>query len=579
MADNTVNTNLNFNTNASNAKVEVDALASSIAHTGNTSNTTAKSVDNLSGAFKKNGTAVLENGGAMGLLNDLTGGYAMMVKDAVEASALFIKAKKADAVATEVQAVATTKASVATTIWNAVLALNPVVAITAGVVALTGALYYLTKSFLDEKGVIEDLNKSIDSQKFKQERLNRTLEDARLAVQGYNTLEIARARALGASSKEIDAIILKQAELAQATGFTNAKIARQNQIAAENSLRNARIVGDEDTIKKAEEFLAAQTEAYKKANDEYNNTIINVGVTRYGIQQKQREDNQKAVDDANSKTKAKQDEVDKKEKEAKDKKLAEDKAYYEQLIKDKAKFEADIRNAGLESKAEEEEEKGLAQEKRLADISVEVDALEQANLNIIEGKKNVDKEILASEQEKNDAIGKSKEMLTNLVSNLEDSGLAKTKAGQVVAKGIALAQIGIDSAVALGNATKLANQEGVAAQAALPTVPGIGTAARILSYASTALSVAANIKRAKSLLSGGGSAGGGGESGGSSAPSSRPAASAMPNVSFVSSSENQLQQSINTKNAEQSPIKAYVVASDVTNQQVLDEKIKNKTTM
>ena len=504
----------------------------------------------------------------------------MMVKDAVEASALFLNAKKADAVATEVQAVATTKASVATTIWNAVLALNPVVAITAGVVALTGALYYLTKSFLDEKGAIEDLNKSIDSQKFKQERLNRTLEDARLAVQGYNTLEVARARALGASSKEIDAIILKQAELAQATGFTNAKIARQNQIAAENSLRNARIVGDEDTIKKAEEFLAAQTEAYKKANDEYNNTIINVGVTRFGIQQKQREDNQKAVDDANSKAKVKQDEADKKEKEAKDKKLADDKKYYEQLIKDKAKFEADIRNAGLESKAEEEEEKGLAQEKRLADISVEVDALEQANLNIIEGKKNVDKEILASEQEKNDAIGKSKEMLTNLVSNLEDSGLAKTKAGQVVAKGIALAQIGIDSAVALGNATKLANQEGVAAQAALPTVPGIGTAARILSYASTALSVAANIKRAKSLLSGGGSAGvgsagGGGESGGRNTP----AASAMPNVSFVSSSENQLQQSINTKNAEQSPIKAYVVASDVTNQQVLDEKIKNKTTM
>ena len=52
MANNTVNTNLNFNTNASNAMVEVDALASSIAKTGNTSNTTAKSIDNLSGTFK-----------------------------------------------------------------------------------------------------------------------------------------------------------------------------------------------------------------------------------------------------------------------------------------------------------------------------------------------------------------------------------------------------------------------------------------------------------------------------------------------------------------------------------------------
>ena len=568
MSDEIRNIDLNFESNASKVEQDVVSLGDAVDKVSSSTDKSTKSTVNNTTALKSNANAVLENGGAMGLLNDLTGGYAMMVKDAVEASALFIKAKKADAVATEVQAVATTKASVATTIWNAVLALNPVVAITAGVIALTGALYYLTKSFLDEKGAIEDLNKSIDSQKFKQERLNRTLEDARLAVQGYNTLEVARARALGASSKEIDAIILKQAELAQATGFTNAKIARQNQIAAENSLRNARIVGDEDTIKKAEEFLAAQTEAYKKANDEYNNTIINVGVTRFAIQQKQREDNQKAVDDANSKAKAKQDEADKKEKEAKDKKLADDKKYYEQLIKDKAKFEADIRNAGLESKAEEEEEKRLEQERKLADISAEVDALEQANLNIIEGKKNVDKEILASEQEKNDAIGKSKEMLTNLVSNLEDSGLAKTKAGQVVAKGIALAQIGIDSAVALGNATKLANQEGVAAQAALPTVPGVGTAARILSYASTALSVAANIKRAKSLLSGGGSAGGGGESGGRNTP-----ASAQPNVSFVTSNENQIATAINGQQQNQPPIKAYVVASDVSTGQQLERNL------
>ena len=570
MSDEIRNVDLNFKSNASKVEQDVANLGDAVDKVSSSTDKSTKSTVNNTTALKSNANAVLENGGAMGLLNDLTGGYAMMVKDAVEASALFIKAKKADAVATEVQAAATTKASVATTIWNAVLALNPVVAITAGVVALTGALYYLTKSFLDEKSAIEDLNKSIDSQKFKQEKLNRTIEDARLAVQGYNTLEIARARALGASSKEIDAIILKQAELAQATGFTNAKIARQNQIAAENSLRNARIVGDEDTIKKAEEFLAAQTEAYRKANDEYNNTIINVGVTRFSIQQKQREDNQKAVDDAKAKAKAKQDEVDKKDKEAKDKKLADDKRYNEQLIKDKAKFEADIRNAGLDSKTEEEEEKRLAQEKRLADISAEVEAMEQANLNIIEGKKNVDKEIVASEQEKNNAIGKSKEMLTNLVSNLEDSGLAKTKAGQVVAKGIALAQIGIDSAVALGNATKLANQEGVAAQAALPTVPGVGTAARILSYASTALSVAANIKRAKSLLSGGGSGSGspGGDSGGRNTP-----ATAQPNVSFVTSNENQIATAINGQQQNQPPIKAFVVASDVKTGQELDRNL------
>src|SRR4030042_1510184 len=38
--------------------------------------------------------SVLDNGGAMGLLNDATGGLAMTVKDAVEASALFAKESK-----------------------------------------------------------------------------------------------------------------------------------------------------------------------------------------------------------------------------------------------------------------------------------------------------------------------------------------------------------------------------------------------------------------------------------------------------------------------------------------------------
>lgn len=67
--------------------------------------TKLKSIDqttqDLTDTQKKNTQGVLENGGAMGLLNDLTGGYAMMVKDAVEASELFSKEGK---IATAVQA-------------------------------------------------------------------------------------------------------------------------------------------------------------------------------------------------------------------------------------------------------------------------------------------------------------------------------------------------------------------------------------------------------------------------------------------------------------------------------------------
>lgn len=48
----------------------------------------------MAGEMRGASNSVLENGGAMGLLNDATGGYAMMVKDAVEASILFIKSQR-----------------------------------------------------------------------------------------------------------------------------------------------------------------------------------------------------------------------------------------------------------------------------------------------------------------------------------------------------------------------------------------------------------------------------------------------------------------------------------------------------
>jgi len=58
-------------------------------------NTSLKKLDKttgeLKGGLKESGNAILENGGAMGLLNDATGGLAMTVKDAVEATGLFTK--------------------------------------------------------------------------------------------------------------------------------------------------------------------------------------------------------------------------------------------------------------------------------------------------------------------------------------------------------------------------------------------------------------------------------------------------------------------------------------------------------
>lgn len=174
-----------------------------------------------------------------------------------------------------------------------------------------------------------------------------------------------------------------------------------------------------------------------------------------------------------------------------------------------------------------------------------------------------------AEQEKNEAIAISKENLNRIISGIETTGIAKTKAGQIISKSIALTQIGIDSAVAISKASTLANAEGVAAQLALPLVPGIGTVARVLSYTGTALSVVGNIARAKAMLSGGGGGASGG-GGGSSAPSAPSRNIAQ--VGFQSSSENQISTAIAQKNKEQPPIQAFVVSQAINDQLELDRK-------
>jgi hypothetical protein len=96
-------------------------------------------------------------------------------------------------------------------------------------------------------------------------------------------------------------------------------------------------------------------------------------------------------------------------------------------------------------------------------------------------------------------------------------------------------------------------------------LPGAGTIARVVSYASTAASVIGNIARAKQLLSSGGSSSGSSSSGGGGGNSAPP----PPQFNIVGQSgTNQLAQSIGAKQGQ--PIQAYVVGNEVTTQQALD---------
>lgn len=215
-------------------------------------------------------------------------------------------------------------------------------------------------------------------------------------------------------------------------------------------------------------------------------------------------------------------------------------------------YEAIVRQQKFEKEytaAEGNAELQLALKKQYTDKETEID----------NGKSFAD---IEREKNKNEAIGNFKQNLSNLSSNLEASGLAKSKTGQAIAKTIALTQMSIDTAVAISKASTLANAEGAAAQLAFPMVPGAGTIARVVSYASTAMQVYANFAKAKALLSGGG--GGGGASGGGGT-----AAAAPPSFNIVGqNSNNQLAQTI--AGQQQQPVQAYVVSGNVSSAQSLD---------
>ena len=253
-------------------------------------------------------------------------------------------------------------------------------------------------------------------------------------------------------------------------------------------------------------------------------------------------------------------ETETKEKEAREK---EAKQKAEDLAKEQFKVDEEslnqIKEKDVNNQKEREETLLKNGENELAILKANAAEEDRVKEEQLQKQQNIDK-VLAS----------SKADLLNIISNLESSGLAKTKAGQAIQKGLALAQIGIDTALAFSTATPMAIKAGEeAAKVAGPLAPIVGPVVTGLSYASSAATIIGNIARAKRLLSsGGGGSGGGTASAGSSSP--RGAASPAPQTGFQPSATNQIATSISANTNAQPVIKAYVVAQDVTDQQKKD---------
>ena len=591
----------------------------------------------VASSFAESSNAVLENGGAMGLLNDLTGGYAMMVKDAVEASALFIVKKKADTVATNATTVATVSANtatqngiitkikdVATTVsstvakyatatatqvvtaaqwlWNAAVVANPLVALVVAIVAAGAAIYKLT-TFLLENAEANDAASKATAKMTAQLK-----EQSIAAARGLRALKESAdynyelAKANGASTAELRKMKEASINAEIALNKKNVTIAQATFLQERNNLAVAKANGlSDEEIAKKEKLVQAAYKEFQEQNNLLDGSFKERAKLTKSFNVEVASENKQASDKANEEAKKQRDKDKEEAKKKRDDAIqkAKDDAkneidrlknikdiinnYNKELediydVTDQQKLDREKARAFAEIdllKATEEEKnsiRSLATEKFLekqkevdSKLAEEKKAKDKKDAEEKKAKEEKDaQDIIDFENRKNAALASSKENLNNIISGIESSGLAKTKAGQIISKGIALTQIAIDSAVAISKASTLANAEGVAAQLAFPTIPGAGTIARVVSYASTAASVMGNIARAKQLLSSGNasSGGGSGSAGGGTPPP-------PPQFNIVGQSgTNQLAQSIGAKQGQ--PIQAYVVGNEVTSQQALD---------
>ena len=490
-------------------------------------------------------------------------------------------------------------------LWNAAMAANPIGALVAVVVGLIAAGYALVKMFMDSAKANED---AIAATKKNTRALEQNIEATKKAKESLkenNDQQYALAKASGASAEELRKLNLKHAEEAVALNYSSAVMASNTFKRERATLAMLKQAGASDEAIEAQEKLTqssykefeAQNQALK---DSYKERRKVINQNEVEVVQERTDAAKKANDEA----KTKRDEALKKElddiKEANAKKLAEEKRLADErrkLFEDSIKKAFDLEkelNESVETPAQKEDREYKEKKAILENnyLSTEIlDKQHRENLAKIENdafaleaekaiertaiQKEKDDKIAADDAEretkKNEAIAASKENLNRIIQGLEASGLAKSKAGQAIAKALALTQIGIDSAVALGNASTLANKEGENV-AKVTGMPGLGTAARIVSYVSTVAQVVGNIARAKALLSGGGAGGGGSAGGGGGSVASAPSFNVV-----GQGGANQIAQSIGGQM--QQPLQAFVVGQDVTTQQGLNRGIVQNATL
>jgi hypothetical protein len=496
------------------------------------------STSGVTGAMKESSLSVLENGGAMGLLNDATGGMAMTVKDAVESFALFSKGSKIATAATALQTWVTNGATVATKALRATLISTGIGAVVVLITALVVAMSNMESSAKKAENAQKLLNDEI-------ERSNQLLSQELSDIDYVTKAQILRAEKQGKSVKEIQAI---------ENGASADRLAALK-------VEQTKLLELQDRKDKTPEQAKAINDALVKNTSAFNKEIQNQELSRLTDEKdnavKGRENQAKANEESKAKSK-----------EHNDKLLADRKAY---LDKANAFDEENNLKAVDTDKIKRDADKIAMQEDLINKVAIgdnwvseqrriseqEILDLEEANIRKIEIEQTL-------QDAKRNALNTGLDILQQFAGKNKKIALGIL----VIQKGLAIADIVVGAAKSISAATSaLAAVPAVigvvpnpmyAVQAA-STIKGIALT-KITAATSIASILAAGIGQAASISGGSGGSAGGSDGGRQSAP---------PQFNIVGqNSNNQLAQSIGK--SQNRPVEAFVVSGNMTTAQSLD---------
>lgn len=371
---------------------------------------------------------VLENGGAMGLLNDLTGGLAMTFKDGVEALEVFGVGLFQNTVATEAETVATTQSTIATKAKTVAQALyTTVVGGTTGalkalrialaatgigaVVVLIGLLItYLASAKKETNGLEaeqEQLNKTL-------ERYNQLIKENLSLIKNETEVAVLRARIAGKSQADIEKIMSdgRKKEIQALQDDYAAKEKLYQDFAKQATAALSQLdATDEDDAEKRDKILESEKKYYtesRAAADAYfeaRRQNVNADLELQAEASEKLRDEQKAVAE-----KAREDEKKRREDE-----IAKEKERRQKILEDLIEFNKMIR-ALNDERAESDINAEIAKDVLLRELRgrsavQQIEDERATNLAILEAGKATFEELLQFNIEYDERVRAAREQM------------------------------------------------------------------------------------------------------------------------------------------------------------------------